>query len=164
MENRVGDVVPSEADIEKLLKDIAGFRSRLEKYGDLLSPEARQSTLKPPEGSEATSKLIAKLLTAHKVSLPGIDPADIEADRLLAERLAPVATELGSLQRLVQDTILQANHERWSATTAGYTSLVRTMDANPELREALKPALDAFGVGRKRSPRKGSGGSGGSGG
>ena len=110
---------------------------------------------------ESANKLIAKLLTAHKVSLPGIDPADIEADRLLAERLAPVATELGSLQRLVQDTILQANHERWSATTAGYTSLVRTMDANPELREALKPALDAFGVGRKRSPRKGSGGSGG---
>jgi hypothetical protein len=164
MENRVGDVVPSEAEIEELLKDIGGLRSKLEKYGDFLSPEARQSTLKPPEGSEATSRLITKLLTAHKVSLPGVDPADIEADRLLAERLAPVAAELGSLQRLVQDTILQANHERWSATTAGYTSLVRTMDANPELREALKPALDAFGVGRKRSPRKGSGGSGGSGG
>jgi hypothetical protein len=38
------------------------------------------------------------------------------------------------------------------------------MDANPELRAALKPALDAFGVGRKRPPRKGAGDSGGSGG
>lgn len=164
MENQVGDVVPSDAEIEKILKDIRGLRNRLEKYGDVLTPEERQSTLKPPEGGDATSKLIARLLTQHKVSLPGIDPADIETDRLLAERLAPVASELSSLQRLVQDTILQANHERWSATTAGYTALVRTMDANSELREALKPALDAFGVGRKRAPRKAAGGSNSSGG
>ncbi len=163
MENLVGDLIPSEAEVDKLLKQIDSLKTTLAKYGSVLTPAERQSALKPPDGSESTSRLIVKLLTVHGVSLPGISAGDIEADRLLAERLAPVAESLSVVQRLVHDTILRANSERWAATTAGYTALVRTMDADPELRAALKPALDAFGVGRKRAPRGGGGGGNGGG-
>lgn len=158
MENLVGDPIPSEAEIDKLLKQVDAIKITIEKYGSVLTPAARQSALKPPDGSDGTSRLIVKLLTAHSVSLPGLKAEDIEADRVLAERLGPVAESLAVVQRLVQDTLLQANSERWAGTTAGYTALVRTMDADPELRAALKPALDAFGVGRKRAPRGGGGG------
>lgn len=153
--------MPSEAEVEKMLKEILGLKSKIEKYGTVLTPAARLSALKPPDGGEATSKLIVKLLKEHKVSLPGVKPDDIEADGLLAERLAPVSTALDSLLRLVDDTVLQANSERWSGTTAGYTALVRTMDADPALQAALDPAMKAFGVGRKRPPRKGGEGGGG---
>lgn len=154
MENRVGDVVPSEAEVEKLAKDLSSVEARLAKLGSVLTPEERQGALKPPDGSETTTKLIVQLLQKHNVSLPGIKAEDIEADLLLAARLAPLGDALTRIQRLLQDIVLQANSERWSATTAGYTALVRTMDADPALRQALDPALKAFGVGKKRGPRK----------
>ena len=155
MENLVGEHIPSEAEVEKMLKDIEGIGAKLAKCTHVLSPEARQKALKPPDGSESTTKLIAKLLTKHKVSLPSISAEEMEADQLLAERLEPVVEALASLLRRVQDTILEAGHERWYATTAGYTALVRIMATNAQLEADLKPALDAFGVGRKRKPRNG---------
>jgi hypothetical protein len=153
MQNLVGEHVPSEAEVEKILKDIDNLSARLAKYTIHLSAESRQKALKPPDGSESTTKLIVKLMKSHNVSLPNISAEDMEADRLLAERLEPVVVALGKVQRKVQDTILEAGHERWYATTAGYTALVRLIGIDPGLETDLKPALDAFGVGRKRKPR-----------
>jgi hypothetical protein len=153
MQNLVGEHVPSEGEIQKIIKDIEAIDAKLEKYTHSLNAESRQRALKPPDGSEATTKLIAKLMTKHGVSLPNISAEDMEADRLLAERLQPVAETLTALLRKVHDTLLEAGHERWYATTAGYTALVRLVATDPALETALKPALEAFGVGRKRKPR-----------
>jgi len=154
MDNLVGDDVPSEADLAKILKDLSAAEAKLDKYTHPLNPEGRQRALKPPDGSEATTELIAKLLTKHKVSLPGVSSSEMLADLALAKSLATVADTLTTLLRTVQDTILQANSERWAGTTAGYTALVRAMGADPTLENELKPAMEAFGVGRKRTPRQ----------
>lgn len=153
MENRVGDELPTEDEAAKLVKEVEGLMKKVGKYGGDLSPEERRHALKPPDGSEEVTELIARLVDKHKVSIPGVNAADMLADLTLARRLAPLARALASLERRVEDVILQANAERWSATTSAYTSLVRAMGASPELENDLKPATTFFGVGRKRKPR-----------
>ena len=153
MENRVGDVVPSESEAMKLLAEVEALAKKIDKYGEALTQDERQRTLKPPVGSEAVTLLIAKLLEKHDVALPGLSAEDMRADLTLAQRLLPVAEALSALERKVQDVILQANHERWAATTAGYTALGRVMGASPALENEMRPALDLFGAGRKRKPK-----------
>jgi hypothetical protein len=153
MENRVGDEVPSEVEAMKLVKDIEAIGKRIDKYGVDLSPDERSRALKPPDGSEATTQLMAKLVAKYKLTLPGVAADEMLADLALAQRLGPVVMAIAALERKVQDAVLQANHERWSATTAAYTALVRAMGANPALENELKPAMEFFGVGRKRKPR-----------
>ena len=153
MENRVGEDVPSEVEAAKLVKDIEAIGKKVDHYGVDLTPDERGRALKPPDGSEAVTQLIAKLVAKYKVALPGVAADEMLADLALAQRLAPAANAIAALERKVQDTILQANSERWSATTAAYTALVRAMGANPALENELKPAMEFFGVGRKRKPR-----------
>jgi hypothetical protein len=153
MENRVGDQVPDQAEALKLVKQIEDVSAKTEKYSVHLTPEERQKALKMPGGGEDVARLVASLLRKHEVSLPGVDADDIEADLLLAARLRPVAQAHETAQRLAQDGILEAESEAWSATTAGYTALVRLSGGNAKLLADLKPAMDFFGVGRKRKPR-----------
>lgn len=153
MENRVGDEVPSEVEAAKLVKDIEAIGKKVDKYGVDLSPDERSHVLKPPDGSDSVTQLIAKLVAKYKVTLPGVSADEMLADMTLAQRLIPAANAIAAVERKVQDSILQANSERWAATTAAYTALVRAMGANPALENELKPALEFFGVGRKRKPR-----------
>lgn len=153
MENLVGDVLPSETDANQLLDDVKAIAKKIEQYGDNLTPDERAHAPKPPDGSEPITELVASLVTKHKVSLPGVGADDLLADLTLAKRLAPLVSAIAALERQVQDVILQANAERWAATTAGYTALVRAMSASSQLENDLKPALEFFGVGRKRKRR-----------
>jgi hypothetical protein len=56
---------------------------------------------------------------------------------------------VGSLQRRLDDTHLEAQSECWWAATAFYTALGRTMDADAKLEAALRPIVDFFAVGRR---------------
>jgi hypothetical protein len=150
MENRVGDHVPSEATVDKLVAEVDGIGDKTEKYTVSLTPDERQRALKMPGGGEDIARLIAKLMRKHDVSLPGISPEDIEADLVLATRLAPLAEALATRLRRVQDGILEAESECWYATTAGYTALARLAGGDAKLAHDLKPAMDFFGVGKKR--------------
>lgn len=153
MENRVGSEVPSEVEAAKLVKDIEAVAKKVDHCGLDLSADDRVRALKPPDGSEAVTQLIAKLVAKYKLALPGVSSDEMLADLMLAQRLMPAANAIAALERKVQDTILQANSERWAATTAAYTALVRAMSANPALENELKPAMEFFGVGRKRKAR-----------
>lgn len=153
MDNRVGARVPDQAESQKLVKQVEGVTKKVEAYAVHLNPQERQRALKMPGGGEDVARLIIKLLRQHDVSLPGVDPDDIESDLTLAERLRPLVPVLETALRLVQDGILEAEAEAWYATTAGYTALVRTSGGDPKLAAELKPAMEFFGVGRKRKPR-----------
>jgi hypothetical protein len=153
MDNRVGAQVPDQAESEKLVKQVDGITKKVEAYAVHLNPEERQRALKMPGGGEEIARQISKLLRAHSVSLPGINPDDIESDLTLADRLRPLVPALETALRLVQDGILEAEAEAWYATTAGYTALVRLSGSDAKLAAELKPAMEFFGVGRKRKPR-----------
>jgi hypothetical protein len=144
MKNRVGSVIPSADEIQQLVKDIETFAAKIEKFTLMLSSEERQRTTKMRVRGERVVELVGTLAARHQVALPRISVNDMKADLALAQRLAPLAPLLGTLAQKVSDTILQAQSECWWATMAFYSALTRLSYIDPELEDALKPAVEFF--------------------
>ncbi|APR86826.1 hypothetical protein A7982_12175 [Minicystis rosea] len=153
MQNKVGAEVPDAAESAKMIAEVEAISASLSKYVIRLNQEERQRALRMPDGGEAIAGLIAQLLNKYAVTLPGVSGDDIQRDLTLAERLQPLVPALEMLLRLAQDGILEAEAEAWYGTTAGYTALVRLSGNDATLAAELKPAMEFFGVGRKRKAR-----------
>lgn len=153
MQNKVGAAVPDPAESAKMVADVEAISTHVGKYVARLNQEERQRALRMPDGGEAIAGLIAQLLNKYAVTLPGIAGDDILRDLTLAERLRPLVPSLELLLRLAQDGVLEAEAEAWYGTTAGYTALVRLSGHDATLAAELKPAMEFFGVGRKRKAR-----------
>ncbi|MFT3764930.1 MAG: hypothetical protein QM820_05345 [Minicystis sp.] len=153
MQNKVGASVPDQAESAKMVADVEMVSTNVAKYVARLNQEERARALRMPAEGEAIAGLIAQLLKKYAVTLPGISGEDIQRDLTLAARLQPLVPALEMLLRLVQDGVLEAEAEAWYGTTAGYTALVRLSGSDPTLAAELKPAMEFFGVGRKRRPR-----------
>ncbi len=149
MKNRVGSVIPSAEDIQQLVKDIETFAGKIEKFTLMLSTEERQRTTKMRARGERVVELVGTLAARHQIALPRISVTDMNADLALAQRLAPLAPLLETLSQKVSDTILQAQSECWWAAMAFYSALTRLSDVDPELENALKPAIEFLA---RRSP------------
>src|SRR5215212_978111 len=152
MKNRVGNVVPSDQEIQRLLKDVQNLAARIEKFTVTLSAEERQRTTKMRAQGERIVEMVGDLATRNEVSLPRISVEDMKDDLTLAQRLAPLAQALEGVSQTVSDTILQAQSECWWAATAFYTALSRLSDADAQLEGALKPAVEFFARRRRSEP------------
>lgn len=155
MQNRVGNVIPSEQDIEQLVKDIESVAERMEQFTVMLSAEERRHTTKMRARGNEVVELVGDLATRHEVALPRISVDDMRDDLALAQRLAPLAKALDNISQKVADTILLAQSECWWAATAFYSALTRLADADPELEAALKPAIEFFARRRRSEPAAG---------
>ena len=153
MQDRVGGTIPSEKEIDALIADIKNVEDRVKKYTVVLTKSERGATTKFRRGGELIVGLLASLATEHGIALPKITTAGMTADLLLAQRLRPLANAVESLQQRVDDTVLEAQSECWWAATAFYTALNRMIDVDPKLESALKPIIDFFAIGcRKTEP------------
>jgi hypothetical protein len=152
MKNQVGSVIPSAEDIQQLVKDIETFAAKIDKFTLMLSSEERQHTTKMRARGERVVELVGTLATRHQITLPRISVNDMNADLVLAQRLAPLAPLLEAAAQKVSDTILQAQSECWWAAMAFYSALTRLSHVDPELEDALRPAIEFFAR-RPRSER-----------
>ena len=150
MENRVGDKLPSEAELAKLERDVESLIERVGKFGVALTTEERQQAVKPRLGWEDVVRTLAGLVSEHDVSLPGIDKDAMLADLTLAQRVSPLAQKTEQLAQLVADTQYEARHEAWWAATAFYTALNRTSGSNASLTGKIKPLVEFFAIGRRK--------------
>ena len=150
MENRVGDHLPSSADIDTWVQGMKDLKSKLELYCVDLTAEERQRVPKLQGGGEEIARLVGKLLGDHGITLPDVSAAGIEADLTLAARLAPVRDVLTQVLQTVNDTMLEAYGEAWWAATAGYTALSRMSGGNARLESDLKPAREYFRRGKTK--------------
>ena len=144
MQNRVGSVIPSEQDIQKLVKDVESVGAKIQGFTLMLSAEERRHTTKMRANGAQVVELVGGLAQRHEVSLPRISVEDMKDDLALAQRLAPLEQAIARLSQMIADTILQAQSECWWAATAYYTALTRLSDADPHLESALKPAIEFF--------------------
>jgi hypothetical protein len=144
MQNRVGSLIPSAEDSQQLVKDFDTFVAKIDKYTLMLSAEERKRTTKMRVQGERIVDLIGTLATRHQVALPRISVGDMNADLLLAQRLAPLAARLSAVSQKVADTILQAQSECWWSAMAFYSALTRLSNVDAELEAALKPAIEFF--------------------
>lgn len=152
MENRVGDVVPSDKEVAQLVKDIESVAQRVAKFGVHLTPEERRRVPKMRDGGEKLVPLVGELAGIRKLDIPGMSVDGMKADLLLTDRLAPVANAAEALAQLLADTRLEAGGECWWAFTSFYSLLGSMAARDPKLATALKPAVDFFAIGR-RKPR-----------
>jgi hypothetical protein len=144
MKNRVGNVIPSAEESQQLVKDIETFAAKIEKFTLMLSSEERQRTTKMRVRGERVVELVGNLAARRQIAMAHISVGDMNADLVLAQRLAPLAPLLEGLAQRVSDTILQAQSECWWAAMAFYSALTRLADVDPELEDALKPAVEFF--------------------
>ena len=151
MQNRVGNDIPSEKDIQQMVKEIEGVGDKLKKFTLLLSAEERQRTTKMKTNGEPIVDLVGGLAQQHQVGLPRISVDEMQDDLTLAQRLVPLQVALENIAQRIADTILQAESECWWAATAYYTALTRLADADPELERSLKPAVEFFAKRRGRN-------------
>jgi hypothetical protein len=152
MQNRIGDVMPSDQEVQHLLADVQNLAARIEKLTVTLSAEERQRTTKMRGQGERIVEMVGDLATRNEVSLPRISVEDMKNDLTLAQRLAPLAQALEGVSQTVSDTILQAQSECWWAATAFYTALSRLSDVDAQLEGALKPAIEFFARRRRSEP------------
>lgn len=152
MQNRVGAVVPSEEEIQALVKDVQNLAAKVQRFTLMLSAEDRKRTTKMRARGERIVELVGDLAVQNQVSLPRISVADMKNDLALNQRLAPLAQALSNLSQAISDTMLQAQSECWWAATAFYSALSRLSDLDPQLETSLKPAVEFFARKRKREP------------
>ncbi len=152
MQNRVGSVIPSDEDIQTLVKDVESVGTKLEKFTLMLSAAERRHTTKMRASGERIVELVGDLAVRHELALPRISVVEMKDDLTLARRLAPLEQAISTLSQTVADTIFQAQSECWWAATAFYTALTRLSDADPELEAALKPAVEFFARRRRTEP------------
>ena len=152
IQNRVGTIVPSEEEIQGLVKDVQNLAAKVQKYTLMLSAEDRRRTTKMRARGERIVDMVGDLAVRNQVSLPRISVADMKNDLALNQRLAPLAQELANLSQKISDTMLQAQSECWWAATAFYSALSRLSDVDPQLETALKPVVEFFSRRRRREP------------
>jgi uncharacterized protein YoxC len=152
MQNRVGTLVPSEEEIQGLVKDVQNLATKVQKYTLTLSAEDRRRTTKMRARGERIVELVGDLAVQNQVALPRISVADMKNDLALNQRLAPLAQALASISQSISDTMLQAQSECWWAATAFYSALARLSNIDPQLESALKPAVEFFARRRRPEP------------
>jgi hypothetical protein len=149
VQNRVGQVIPSEAEIQKLLGMIRTVEKELSKVTLELMPDERQRTLKPRKGGADAAETLAQVAEDKNASTPGVSIEAMRRDFTLARRLRLVAEALAKVGRRVDDTILVAEGEGWHAATAIYANLQRADDA--EIQNAIQPVVELFAKKKARS-------------
>lgn len=149
MQNLVGSIIPSEAEVAKLLKEIEGVTKKVQSFAIHLTPAQRKGLLKMrPDGAKIVT-LVGRLCAKYGVA-SGDTPVDgMNADLLLSERIRPLTAAAGLLAQTLDDTELEAEGECWHAATANYSMLVVLARNNAQLASELAPARDFFATGRR---------------
>lgn len=150
MRDRVGSTNPTAEQLADLQSRVEALVRDSKSFAVSLDSEERQRTTKFRPGGDGIVELVSKLAQKHNVSLPGATPDGIVADFALAKKVRPLATEARAYANLLDDTALQAESECWWGTTALYTTLVRISSTDPQLADALRPAIDFFAHGRRK--------------
>ncbi len=142
--------VPEQRNIDKCLRQITELGHTLEPFVAHLTPDQRRHTLKFRPGGEKIWALVTRLSEERRLELPNAPSAAVNRSFSMADYLRPVQSALDSITRAVADTILQAESQAWSGTTAYYTALQGQARGDAALRSELEPAVTFFSTGHHR--------------
>jgi hypothetical protein len=152
MENRVGEIVPSEKELTQTVSQLNAVEEKVARYGVTLTPEQRRATPKPRVEWQPVVELVAELASEYGVKSPEVNVDEMLADLELAEAIRPVDAAAQRVAQATSDTILQAEGECWHAATAFYTMLSSMAAHDPKLAQKLQPVTSFFALGRRKRP------------
>jgi hypothetical protein len=142
MENRVGDNVPPPAQLDPLLLQAQKLKSTLDTFCITLTPEERQSRVKPLRGAEPKIRLAADLCQRYGITLKAVPIEGMLADLDLVQTMAPFVAATKSAAQMAEDTQNQAFSEAWQAFLALYGALQVAAEHDAALAEELKELVD----------------------
>ncbi len=153
MKNRVGDKLPTMLELQNLANQVKALRANINPFTIKLSAAERKRLAHLRAGGEQIIALVADLSAKYNIQLADASIDGMNADLTLAQRLAPLASELSLLAEEVNDTLAAAQSEAWQAATCNYSVLARVSKANPSLQSELAPARAFFAKRRKKSAK-----------
>jgi hypothetical protein len=159
---KVGDNLPTQAELDALLATITGAVEELKKFCVTLQAEERKFTVKPLKGGEDMVQRAHGLAARYGVEVKSVPLPGMLNDLALAraiQRFEPVVTLAA---QLVADTHLQARSEMWTAFLAYYGALSNAAGHDAALAAELKDLQDEMRHARRRRSPAG-GGEGGAG-
>jgi hypothetical protein len=156
MQNRVGNLIPTEAEIEKLQKSISDIAQRIAKWSVRLSTDERRALLKFRPGGDKVLTTITSLAERYDVADSDAPIDGMNADMLLARRIAPLTAAVSALAQTLADTELQAQSEAWQAAVLNYALLGIKARNNAGLGGELASVRQFFAIGKR--PRNDPGG------
>ncbi len=141
MENKVGDVIPSAKEREKLLGELRDVVSKLRRFGVVLSDEEFKRVLHERKGAQPHVETVVALARSHNVKIKNISLDGLENDRALYTAMTPFVAEFAAGLMLTEHTAAQAESESWEAFLAYYGVLSRLAEHDAELARALDPVV-----------------------
>ncbi|HZS41422.1 MAG TPA: hypothetical protein VFF06_31550 [Polyangia bacterium] len=152
MKNAMKIATPSEKQIEKLLRELQDVNDGLARYVVQMSTGEKQRSVKPRRGGESVGELIANVISKRKLTIPGVSPGEIAAERARAARLRPLQLAAKTLARSLGDAVFAAESKAWATTVNLYSVLTKLSDRDKTLKPELAPATEFFALG-KRKPK-----------
>jgi len=150
MENRVGDHIPSENEINAEVKSLDAMRKKTDAFGCSLSVEERRTRTRFRPGGEKVVADVARIAKKYGIDNDDTPVAGMLADLALAARVRPAAAAAQALADRFSDTEMEAESECWHACTALYSQLSERAKNNAELRAELADAKAFFATGKRR--------------
>ena len=150
MEDRVGDPIPSEAEVKSEAKTIDGVYAKTEGYGCSLTKEERGTRAHIRPGGEKVVADVAHIADKYGIDNPDTPVAGMLADLLLAQRIRPASIAARALADRYEDTIMEAESECWHAATALYSLLVERAKHNPQLAGEIASLRAFFATGKRK--------------
>ena len=142
MDNRVGDNVPPQAQLDALLTHATELKTGLAEFGVTLIPEERLSRVKPLRGAESKIRFAADLCERYDVHLKAVPVAGMIADLDLVQTMAPFVAATRSAAQMAEDTQDQAFSEAWQAYLALYGALQVAAEHDAALAEEMKELVE----------------------
>ena len=153
MDNRVGDNVPTQAELDALVAQLQDAKDKLAKFAITLMAEERKSRLKPLRGAEAQMRKVVDLCTRYKVSMPAAPVGGMLNDLNLMVQLEPVLAALQPAAQMAEDTQNQAFSEAWQAHLLNYAALSLAAEHDAALAKELQPVIEFMRLyGRRKAP------------
>lgn len=151
MQTALSSTLPSEKQVQKLVRDVSVVHDGIVRYVVNLTPTEKRRSPKPRPGAEKIADMLARIAADLKLMFNGASPDDIVANRARAERLRPLQEASVLLARELTDAVFAAESKAWTATTDLYTVLKRLSRRDAALKAQIEPATDFFATGKRKA-------------
>ncbi len=143
---------PSAIGVASILGYLASITTALGPDAVPLTINDRRRLLKLRPGGEAHAEPVMAVAKQYGLVLPGVDPAEVDADLALLKQLAPIVQRFDAVRALVGDVVAQAESRVWKATTNAYSTLIRYVPEYPGLQLELAPIASFLAIRFKDAP------------
>lgn len=138
------------------IKKLDEAYAALDKYLDLLTPEERRATLRPPDAFVAAGRTLARAAIEHPVIAQSTeyDPKAVVEDLDNVEIIAAVSEKASRVQQLVADARLAWLAESYVPSLQVYGVAKVIARQNAAVQKLVDPLADVFGTGRELKSKK----------